>query len=197
MFDAHQKLMFSAEDIRQYVYCPRKIYYRYVLRARLLTTPKMNRGQELHEKLCKDRVREPVSDSDVRYYYNLYFSDEDLGLSAIVDVLEVLDNYHYKVIDLKSSKPPEEGVYEGEKMQVAAQALLVETNLGVKVTEGAIFYIRHNRQVDFEITSLDLLNVMRILERIKQIVYYEEIPKPTSERSRCNDCECRRFCWWE
>lgn len=192
----NQNLIFSAEDIRQYVYCPMKIYYRYVLRNKMLITPKMRRGEKLHKELCKDRVKNP-DDEAVKYYYNVYLIDERLGLSAMIDVIEMIDNTSCKVIDLKSSKPPEVGVHDGEKMQVAAQALLVETNLNLKVRSGAIYYIRRHEQIDFEITSIDLLNVLRILDRIRRIVATEEIPRGTSNLAHCNDCECRRYCWWD
>ncbi|MFX1521406.1 MAG: hypothetical protein ACFFCD_15970 [Promethearchaeota archaeon] len=45
-----QKLWFSPEDVRQYVYCPRIIYFRYVDQTPVQMTIKMEKGVEDHEK---------------------------------------------------------------------------------------------------------------------------------------------------
>ncbi|MHA1808032.1 MAG: hypothetical protein ACXQTM_06470, partial [Methanosarcinales archaeon] len=41
--------VFSVEDVRQFVYCPRIIYFRYVIRGIPRQTVKMRRGSDRHE----------------------------------------------------------------------------------------------------------------------------------------------------
>ncbi len=41
----------GTEDIRQYLYCKRKLYFRYVLRAPMTPTYKMEFGKEKHEHI--------------------------------------------------------------------------------------------------------------------------------------------------
>lgn len=184
---------FSAEDIRQYAYCPRKIYFRYVIRNDWLLSPKMVRGVELHERLC--RGKEKDVEEDIVRYYNLRLEDRDLGLFALLDIVE-WDGQSGKVIELKTSKHKKGDANFPDKLQVVAEAILVELSLNIPVERGAIWYYNDNEIVEFEITDNDRLKVLGILKDMRKIVENEVFPKMEKPTKKCRDCECRKLCWW-
>ena len=176
-------IMFTCEDIRQYYYCPRKIYFRYVLRVRTQETYKMKKGRLIHEKanLGENTVKD------------VYLCSEELGIVGIIDILEFVDNATVNIIEIKTSKFKGK-MYEDHKVQLAAQAMLVENVLGLKVNKIRTLNIETGKYQEVHITEYHREMVRHALEKMKHIVLNEIIPEPTKHRARCIDCECRSFC---
>lgn len=187
------QLYFSAEDVRQFAYCPRKIYYRYVLRNDWLLSPKMKKGTELHEILCRRKNNEKIG--NVERYYNLRLQDDDLRLFALIDIVE-WDGEEGRVIELKTGSHKGKSPNFPDKLQVVAEALLVEFVLGIPVTVGSVWYYKKNEVIDFEISYDDKFKVINMLKKMKKIVESELFPDVEGPTKKCRDCECRRLCWW-
>lgn len=187
------QIFFSAEDVRQFAYCPRKIYYRYVLRNDWLISPKMKKGTELHEVLCRRRKNEKVG--RVERYYNLRLQDDDLGLFALIDIVE-WDGEEGRVIELKTGSHKGKQPNYPDKLQVVAEAILVEFAMGIPVTVGSVWYYKQDEMLDFEISYEDKLKVVDILKKMRKIVALELFPEIERPTKKCRDCECRRLCWW-
>ena len=49
--------IFGSEDFRQYGYCPRKIYFRWVMRKKFNETAKMEKGRKKHKEEEKKQYR--------------------------------------------------------------------------------------------------------------------------------------------
>jgi len=188
-----QPFYFSAEDIRQFVYCPRIIYFRYVLRGHWVLTPKMLRGQSLHERLCRGKDKE--TEGFITRYYNVRLEDSDLGLFALIDIIE-FDGNNIKIIELKTGKHKPGYIADTHKLQVVAEAILAELSFGITVTRGAVWYEKDNETIEFEITDRDRMKVLYVLREMKRIVKNEIFPIIERPSRKCIDCEYKRFCWW-
>jgi len=70
-------------------------------------------------------------------------SSEKLGLRGIIDELEVY-NHFFVPVELKTGKVPDEGVWPGHKIQVAAYAMMLEDFFGVPVEKGVVRYLDTN-----------------------------------------------------
>ena len=177
--------MFSAEDIRQYYYCKRIIYYRYVLRARVRETYKMRKGREIHEKAMIKNA-----DGDVKY--GVYLISEDLGLVAVIDALIVKDGFA-DIIEFKFGDL-DRRMRDSHKAQLAAQAILVESLLGLRVRKIIIYNPEKEEKREVRLVNYHREMVREALKDMKRIVIEEDLPEPTEDRGKCIDCEYRVFC---
>lgn len=178
---------FTAEDVRQYAYCKRKIYFRYVLRARVKPTVKMERGREEHEKLEWRRKKRGGGGK----YFSVYLSSERLGLAGVVDYFDY-GGGEVVPVEVKFGRCGR--VYAGHYLQLVAEALLLEDCLGVKVDRGVIEYPDDGVRREVKITNGARLKVLKILGEIRKIVEKEVLPPPAWSTSRCEACEVYRVC---
>ena len=185
-------LVFSAEEIRQHIYCPRIIYFRKVQHITPLTTYKMDRGTKKHEDLV--RKKKPDLESEVQYYYNVYLIDEDLGLVALLDCLET-DGEIGIPIDLKTGKCYKKVIKKHHLAQLIVQAILVEMQMGLKVPKVKVHYLDEDIILEKNITMSDKLWILNEVERMKKSAIQELILEPTKDRNKCNDCEYWAYCY--
>jgi CRISPR-associated exonuclease Cas4 len=188
---SRQKQVFTAEDIRQYAYCKRIPYFKYVLKARVYPTVKMNRGSQIHEVECRAK-RTELKDNVTRYY-NFYLQSESLGLSALMDYFKY-DGETIVPVDVKTGKRAAEKLQVGHYLQIVAQSLLVEICFGVTVTYAIIHYTDTNEERKVEITTQAKLTVFRILTQMRKMIEEETIPPPTPNSGKCVDCEYWKVC---
>ncbi|MHA1776933.1 MAG: CRISPR-associated protein Cas4 [Promethearchaeota archaeon] len=105
--------MVSAEEIRQYLYCPRIPFFRKIRQIKPRTTKSMQRGTEFHknvvhkrkmlqkwleihdkslknQKIELDQFNQPnqLEASKPEYYFNLYLESPNLHLLAYLDLIE-------------------------------------------------------------------------------------------------------------
>jgi len=174
---------FTAEDVRQYAYCKRIPYFRYVLRARVKPSVKMKRGKEEHSKIGK-RKREGNA------YFNVYLASVWLGLAGFVDYFV----YNGEIIPVEVKFGRGGRVYMGHYLQLVAQALLLESCFGVEVKRGVIEYVDEGVRREVTITDRSKRRVLEILSNIRKIVEKEEIPSATPNVAKCLDCEFYKVC---
>lgn len=188
---ARQKQVFTAEDIRQYAYCKRIPYFRYVLKARIYPTVKMERGTQIHEVEC--RAKRTERRENVTQYYNFYLLSESLGLSALTDYFQY-DGETIVPVDVKTGKKTSKKLQLGHYLQIVAQSLLIEVCFGVTVRYAVIQYTDTDEERKVEITTQAKLTVLRILTQMRKMVEEETMPPPTPNSGKCVDCEYWRVC---
>jgi len=185
------KPIFTAEDIRQYFYCPRIIYFRYVLRARVSETVKMRKGREIHKE--KYRSKKIEIDGEKQKYFNVYLLSEEYGLAALIDLL-IYDGENIDVVEIKSKKTGNFKFLKHHKMQLVAQAVLAEKELRKNVRKIGVLYDDVDKITWFEINDSDKLEIFETLKKINEIVIYENIPNPAKNTAKCVDCEYKYLC---
>ncbi|TXT64768.1 MAG: putative CRISPR-associated protein Cas4 [Promethearchaeota archaeon] len=185
-----EKSLIGTEEIRQYIYCKRKIFFRYVLNSPMRQTYKMQYGLEKHEELQKLSNK---SHEKTQKYFNIYLTDSEVGLVGVIDYFEYDGNEAYP-IEIKSGNIPPEGMKNPDKYQVAAQALLIERNFDFLVKKVRVFYLKYEKFIEYPIGIEDKLNVLKVIKEIQEMIHSEKIPDPTSHKNKCRDCECNTYC---
>jgi len=175
--------IFTCEDIRQYYYCPRKIYFRYVLRVPTRETYKMAYGRKVHRH----------ADISGNVMKDVYLCSEELGLAGIIDFVEFVDANSVNIIEIKCGRFKRQ-MYEDHKIQLVAQAMLVEKVLGLRVNKIKTLNVETGESREIQIVEYHRNAVREALEEMRRIVLEERIPEPTKHRARCIDCECRVYC---
>lgn len=187
------KLALTVNDIKQYYYCKRVVFFNYVMPVDRKSTYKMEHGQLMEEKIIQLENRRKLKkynlDKGERLYY-LRMTSEKIGLSGKLDML-ILSSQGYFPVDFKYTNgfPGKNHHY-----QLGGYALLVEEKFGVNVNHGFIYLIPKNDVTVFSLTEKLKNDILNTLEEIRSMINKEQIPQTTPFRNKCQDCEFKNYC---
>ena len=131
-----------ARMVNEFVYCPRLAFLEWV-DGEWASSGDTEEGRRVHARVDAGGGTMPAADDvEARPDFTaraVMLSSETLGIVAKMDLIEGEDGT-VTPVDTKKGKRPHvaEGAYEPERVQVCAQALILE-DAGYKVTEGAIW----------------------------------------------------------
>ena len=192
MNDDEKKVMVRVIDLKQYVYCPRVFYYQLVLPQIRPITYKMEAGIQAHvsaEKREKRRSLRTYGLTNGDRSFNVPLYDQSLGLSGEVDMLIETESERIP-IDYKFSK--REGAHF--RLQLLAYGNLLASGSNKPVRRGFLYLIPKRKVIEVKFTPALKRKFQRTMVSIQVIVKQQRIPVATTQRSRCVDCEFRRFC---
>lgn len=187
-------LTLTVSDVKQYPYCPRIVYYSYLLPVRARpTTYKMEEGKREHERIAELEERRGLRAyglSSGQRHFDVPVGSDRLGLRGRLDLL-IDAGTELIPVDYKNS---EGTVGLNHKYQLTAYALLVEEVWRRPVRRGFIYLIPQKRAEEVRITSNMRGWVHKALREIRGALEREAVPPPTRMRARCVDCEFRNLC---
>ena len=190
---ARHGVVVTVEDLRQYVYCPRILFFRHVRQVHPAVPYKVQRGVDFHEDNVRKKATGTEADGSISRYYNVRIVDPDLGLLGVLDYFEVAGGLTYPV-ELKTGQVDRAPLPPHHKIQLAAQALLLEKLTGEPVVKAKAIYPDTKEVVDYKISIDDKAKVLLYLEEIRQMITEELFPLPTKFAGRCEDCEYWNYC---
>jgi len=191
----------SVTDIKQYVYCPRIVYFDRVLHA----TPVFGSQQEDSKELHEDYVKKELRRKDA-IYYSLEFvgaekllfsslSSSMLGLRGSVDCIIKTVTGEYVPVEYKIMNSDKSRIHMQHKYQLVGYALLIEDNFGTLVRRGFVNYIPETLILQLEITPTMKSYVKRVLGHIKRIIKEEELPPIRVAKEKCTGgCGHKQTC---
>ena len=144
--------------VNEWVYCPRLAYLEWV-DGEWADTGDTEDGRRTHARLdvAAGRLPPPGEDQaeDTRPFQtrSVTMFSERLGIIAKMDVIEG-QGRRVVPVDFKRGKRPhtEHGAYEPERVQVCAQALILE-DAGYEVAEGALWFSGSRERVRVELDA--------------------------------------------
>ncbi|MEW6664418.1 MAG: CRISPR-associated protein Cas4 [Thermodesulfobacteriota bacterium] len=180
-------------DLKQYHYCPRVVYYQYVLPVDRAVTYKMEKGKAAQEELETLEARRKLNAYGLeggKRTFNLWIKSDRLGLSGTLDLLIESAGGAYPV-DFKYTKerPQENHVY-----QLGGYALLLEERLGMPVSRGFVYLIPQKDVVVFEMNDDLKQKCVSTLGAIRAMIKEERFPDAPPNRTKCVDCEYQNYC---
>jgi CRISPR-associated exonuclease Cas4 len=180
-------------DIKQYAYCPRIVFYQYCMPVEKKTTWKMEQGKIAEEEIDKLEKRRKLQEyrlAEGRRRFHVWLSSEALGLSGKLDLLidspEGLFPVDFK---LTTGRP-----HKNHIAQLCAYALLLQDCYQREVTKGFVYLIPSNDAAVFDLTEGRKAETEDIIAEIRRMIEREQMPPPTPVRNRCTDCEYRNYC---
>lgn len=189
-------LPFKVTDLKQWVYCPRILYYHTCLPDIRPTTYKMQAGIEAgqaEEGREERRSLRAYGLSAGEREFNVRLSSERLGLRGEVDMVITVTTPAGKEIipvDYKLSRIA--GPHF--KLQLAAYALLLEEARGGEVRRGFLYSIPLRRAEAVPIDQTLRKKLLDTLAAMREVLETEKMPPPTPNIRKCVACEFRRFC---
>ncbi|WP_017754490.1 CRISPR-associated protein Cas4 [Calidifontibacillus oryziterrae] len=188
--------MLTITDLKQFVYCPRVIYYTYVQPVPKKPTFKMVYGREQHTEMNKKEKRRGLIQYKLiegERIFGYPIRSQELGLSGKLDILIDTKNelgQRYFPVECKDT---DRGIFNNIKYQLVAYAMCLEEMTGSTVSEGFIYIIPEKKAYKIIITNEQKKYVRKMISMINKIINEEHYPEPRA-RKRCWDCEFIRYC---
>jgi len=184
--------LFTVTDLKQYMYCPRILFYQTCLPDVRPTTYKMQDGVEAHadeRQRARRRSTRWYGLPDGERRFDVWVQSSTLGLSGQID--EVVQTPSEIIpVDYKMAQR----IGQHYKIQLAAYAMMLEEAYQTQVRRGIIYLIPTRKANEVPISRTLRQQVQSTVETMRAIAEHETMPDPTEWRQRCTDCEFRRFC---
>lgn len=180
-------------DLKQFTYCQRIVFYQYVMPVEKKATFKMEEGkraEEVIDKLEQRRSLRKYRLDEGKRHFHLWLRSEQLGLAGKMDLL-IETPHGLFPIDFKytTGRPQKNHLY-----QLCGYALLVEEAFQQEVTQGFIYLIPREEAVVLSLSSELKAETRQLLETMREMIQTERMPEPTPVRERCIECEYRNYC---
>ena len=187
---------FAVTDLKQWVYCPRILYYHLCLPDVRPVTYKMQAGIEAaraEEGREERRSLRAYGLQSGEREFGVPLSSERLGLRGEVDmVITVSGAEGQEVIPVDYKLSRVAGPHF--KLQLAAYALLLEEARGCEVRRGFLYYLPLRRAESVPIDRRLRRQLAAALAGMREMLEQEKMPAPTPQIAKCVACEFRRFC---
>ncbi|MHB1200849.1 MAG: CRISPR-associated protein Cas4 [Polaromonas sp.] len=184
----------SLSALQHWHYCPRQcglIHLEQVFDENVHTL----RGQAVHAKVDKPGVE---TAKGVRVERAMPLWHDELGLVGKADVVEFLPGgVPYPVEYKHGSRNKAADIAACDDIQLAAQAMCLETMLGKTVDEGAIYYATSKRRRVVPITAQLRADVVQTVQAVRQMLASGKLPPPlVAEQAarRCKACSLLERC---
>ncbi|MDZ7305287.1 MAG: CRISPR-associated protein Cas4 [candidate division KSB1 bacterium] len=190
---SEQKIWLRATDLKQWLYCPRIVYYSYCMPLPHQPTAAMQRGRDLHERiefLERRRKLRAYNLSSGERQFEVVLHSKQYGLSGKLDMLVTTAQGRYPV-DFKMTRGE---IGENHRLQLSAYAVMVEEIFSCKVETGFIYLIPHRNAVVVPIDAALRRCLFDSLAEIRALIAAERFPGATPVQARCWDCEFKNFC---
>jgi CRISPR-associated exonuclease Cas4 len=189
--------LFQVTSLKQYEYCPRVVFYTYCLPLLRPVTYKMEASAQAHEEAAHKEKRRTLGAyglTEGERHFDVSLTSETLGLSGQLDMVIVTEEQGERraiPVDYKLTTRQAGAHF---KLQLTAYALLLEENWHLPVQEGFLYSFITRRAERIAITAPLRRRLQQQLQGIRTMIETEQMPPPVSQRSRCVNCEFRRFC---
>ena len=190
-----------ARMVNEWVYCPRLAYLEWV-EGEWAETGDTAQGARTHARTDAGggRLPEAADDEalpDFGKARSVTLASERLGLIARIDVVEAADGDDGAVIpvDIKKGKRPhtDKGAYLPERVQVCAQALILEDN-GYRVPEAALWFAGSRERVRVALDAELRATTLRAASDLRLAAAARRRPRPLENSPKCPRCALAGIC---
>ena len=186
-------LPLRVNDLKQFAYCPRIVFYQYTMPVQRKPTFKMEHGKAVEaiiERLESRRKLREYGLAEGTREFQVWLTSQRLGLSGRLDLMITTSQGAFPV-DFKDTL---DRVHHNHHVQLCAYALLIEDVLAQPVPAGFVYRVPRDDVVVVEITTELREETHRYIQAIRQMIVQERMPPLTARRARCTDCEYRNYC---
>ena len=173
--------------LQHYAFCPRQcalIHNEQAWAENYLTA----QGKALHERVDSG---EPETRKGVRFERTVHVSAEKLGISGVLDLVEVdTKTGCLKPVEYKRGKPKLDPM---DEIQLCAQGLCLEEMTGQAVSEGALWYMQTRHRVPVVFSDDLRAQTLAIIAAVRELLNSGKTPPPDYGK-RCKACSLVEVC---
>ena len=139
-------------------------------------------------------------EGDALHTRSVQLSSEHLGITGKLDLLEEKDGQVYPVEYKRGSGPPAGNglppYWENDAVQVCAQGLLLEEEIGVTITSGVLYYMGSKTRVEVPLDDDLRAKTLQAIQSIRELSIRDVPPEPLPAelRHRCFGCSLATIC---
>jgi len=186
-------LELRVNDLKQFAYCARVVYYHYIMPVKAKATYTMEHGKRAEAEMDVLEKRRTLAryglDGGTRHFHHRVRA-RALGLSGLLDLLIESARGLFPV-DFKFTPGRD---YKNHHHQICGYGLILEEVYGRPVENGFIYLIPGQRLIKVPLDEGLRSGTLELLTHIRLMVENEMIPGPTPHRAKCTDCEYRNYC---
>lgn len=185
--------LLSVNDLKQFFYCPRIVYYHWVMPVHPPSTFLMQRGhrqEDRFERLEPRRVLSRYGFREAIRHFGLEITDESLGLIGKVDLI-LEEPARVGVVEFKATASR---LADNWKLQLCAYGLLAEQHFQRHCPVGFVMLSDNEELIEVELDEALRAQVLSVLNQARALAMTQQFPDPTPVRARCAQCEYRNFC---
>lgn len=188
------RLWLQVNDLKQYLYCPRIVFYNNVMPVERKSTFKMDSGQRAQDRieeleLRRKLVRYGIAEGERKF--RVYLKSARLGMSGMLDALIVDEGGRYYPLDYKET---DSGPQANHRIQLCAYGILVEDHFQTSVERAFLYALRSDEVFEVPLDQPLRRRTEGALQAIREMVGREQMPEPADNPRKCENCEFRNFC---
>jgi len=183
--------------LNEYQYCPRLAYLEWV-HGEWAESADTIEGRHAHRRVDRPSGSLPPAEElaaeERLHARSITLSSNRLGLIAKMDLVEAEDGFVVPV-DYKRGKRPHVagGAYDPERVQLCAQALILEEH-GYRVREGVLYFVASRERVHVEVDA-DLRTLTHnAIDELRLVAAGGTVPPPLSDSPKCPRCSLVAIC---
>lgn len=186
-----------ARMVNEHVYCPRLAWLEWAA-GDWADTADTVKGRAVHTKVDQPAGALPeaegLAEAEPLKTRALTLSSERLGLIAKLDLLEAADGA-VTIIDYKQGKRPHTaaGAHDPERVQLCAQALVLEDN-GYTVAEAYLWFAASRERVPVPLTEELRALTARAISELRLAASLSKPPPPLENSRKCVKCSLAGIC---
>jgi CRISPR-associated exonuclease Cas4/CRISPR-associated protein Cas1 len=183
--------------VNEWVYCPRLAFLEWV-DSEWADSGDTEEGRRVHVRVDAGGGRLPsANETEEKPDFaarSVTLGSEALGIIARIDLVEGEDGSAMPV-DTKKGRRPHvaEGAYEPERVQVCAQALILE-DAGYSVNEGAIWYAGSRERVRIALDEALRARTRAAISELRLTAATGRLPPPLVDSPKCARCSLAGIC---
>jgi CRISPR-associated protein Cas1 len=186
--------------LNQVTYCPRLYYLQYV-DAVMPVNEHVEGGLFDHRRVTAPELTNRTrKEGDALHTRSAHLSSERLGLTGILDAIEEKGDEVYPVETKHGSAPRDEDgrptAWDNDAVQLCAQGMLLEEELGRPVPRGVLFYAGTRERVVVEFDEALRAKTLAAIEQVRVLSGRDAPPEPLPPelRHRCHGCSLVSVC---
>lgn len=174
--------------LNQLEYCPRRFWYMFV-EAEMVVNEHVLEGTFQHERAHEAGVEREGEDITLR---RVYVYSHRLRLTGFVDLLEEREG-EWAPVEYKKGRM---GRWTNDEVQLCAQALCLEEQMGPPIRHGYVFYFGSRRRQEVVFTPELRRRTEASVARAFDLMREGQIPPPLPAKlqRKCRDCSLEPVC---
>ena len=186
--------------LNQVTYC-RRLYYLEYVESIMPINEHVEDGLFQHRRVDDpDLQHRTRKDGDALHTRSVQISSERLGISGKLDLVEEKNGAVCPIEYKRGSGPPGDNgqvpYWDNDAVQVCAQGLLLEEELGVPVPRGILYYIGSKSRVEVPLDDDLRAKTLQAIQTIRELSERDAPPEPLPAelRHRCFGCSLATVC---